>query len=86
MSVTKEEVKSFVRAVRIEMDARNAAKFAPVSMLAALKGDFGDLEEKVADMETSGTQEEETISDDTAAELDTNSSFDASDVLDVFAD
>ena len=36
MSVTKEEVKNFIRLVRIEMDARYAATYAPSQQVVAL--------------------------------------------------
>lgn len=39
MSITKEEVKSFIRAVRIKQDAIIAANYAPAAQLNAIKND-----------------------------------------------
>lgn len=97
--VTKEEVKSFVRAVRIEMDARYAAKFATNSSVAVVKSDLNSLADKVDDIniDTDNFVEKEegkvlSSNDFTDAdkqvieELRGNASFDTSDVADIFDD
>ena len=97
--LTKDEVKSFIRAVRIEMDARYNSKFAQASSLALVKSDLSSLEDKVDNINTDNSnyvekEDGKTLSsnDFTDAdkqaldELANNSSFDASDVLDIFAD
>lgn len=43
MSVTKEEVKNFIRLVRIEMDARYAALYAPSTQVVAIKNEMEKL-------------------------------------------
>lgn len=47
----KENIKAFIKAVRIEMDARNAANFATVNQVAALKGEIDGID--TADIDTS---------------------------------
>ena len=86
--VTKEDVKSFVRAVRVEMDARYNAKFATIALVAALKSDFGALEDTVANIDTSSdvAANDDSLSQAALALLVGNDSFDGSDVLEVFAD
>ena len=98
-SVTKDEVKAFVKAVRIEMDARNAAKFAPNVTVSNVKSELGDLKEEVAQINTDNFVEKEdgkvlssndftTEEKETLARLakESNDTFDASDVLDIFSD
>ena len=97
--VSKDEVKKFVRDVRIELDARYAAKFAPNSTLANVKSDLGSLEDEVAQINTDNFVEKElgkglSSNDFTTEEKETlarlakeqNSSFDATDVADIFDD
>ena len=54
-SVTKEQVKAFVRDVRIELDRRYAARFASNSTfnstLNSVKDDLGTLEDEVANID-----------------------------------
>ncbi len=52
MSVTKEEVKSFIRAVRIEMDRRYAVQFPSAEMFTTLQSEVAELQNK-ADIDTS---------------------------------
>ena len=49
MSVTKEEVKSFIRAVRIKQDAIIAANYATNSQFNSLKNDVADLKNNELD-------------------------------------
>ena len=96
-SVTKDEVKAFVKAVVKEWDARNAGKFAPNAAVNSVKSDLGTLENKVNDINTDNfvvqekgkglstndfTDEHKTLLENLARE--TNSAFDAQDVLDIF--
>lgn len=101
-SVTKEQVKAFVRDVRIELDRRYAARFAPNSTLNSVKGDIGTLEDEVANIEDKfdGKYVEQvdgkvlSSNDFTDADKkllarlaeESNSVFDASDVADIFND
>ena len=52
MSVTKEEVKSFIRAVRVEMDRRYAVQFPSAEMFTVLQSEVAELQNK-ADVDTS---------------------------------
>ncbi len=47
----KENIKDFVKAVRVEMDKRYAAKFATTNQVAALKGEIEGID--VGDIDTS---------------------------------
>ena len=98
-AVTKDEVKSFVKAALAALDAQYKARFANNSSLAVVKGDLSDLSDKVDDInvDTSNFVEKEegkvlSSNDFTDAdkrileELQANSSFDAQDVLDVLPD
>lgn len=51
MSVTKEEVKSFIRAVRVEMDRRYAVQFPSAEMFTVLQSEVAELQNK-ADVDT----------------------------------
>ena len=96
-SVSKEDVKAFVKAVVKEWDARNASKFAPNAAVNTVKTDLDKLEDKVDDINTDNfvekvdgkglssndfTNEHKTLLENLARE--TNSAFDAQDVLDIF--
>lgn len=91
----KENIKSFVKAVRIEMDARNAAKFATTNQVAALKGEIADID--TGDIDTSefvkqesgkGLSEQNYSSADAAIlhqlASDSSDKFTAADVNDIF--
>lgn len=93
--VSKDEVKKFVRDVRIEMDARYAAKFAPAAELANVKKELADLKDGVSPLLAEAalgkvlsandfTNDEKTF----LAELTnaTSAGFDASDVVEIFSD
>lgn len=96
--VTKEGVKAFVRDVRIEMDARNAAKFAPAATLANVKNDLNTLEDDLAPIladkalgkglsANDFTNEEKEFLAELAETSKANEEgFDATDVLDIFDD
>lgn len=96
-AVTKEAVKSYLKAVVKEWDARNAAKFAPIPAVNTVKTDLNILEDKVDDINTDNfvekvdgkglssndfTNEHKTLLENLARETD--SAFDAQDVLDIF--
>lgn len=96
-SVSKDDVKWFIKAVVQEWDARNNAKFAPNSALNATKTDLAALEGEVANINTDnfvekvqgkGLSSNDFTNEDKAllAQLakETNSSFDVQDVLDIF--
>lgn len=91
----KENIKSFVKAVRIEMDARYAAKFATTNQVAALKGEIADID--TGDIDTSefvkqesgkGLSEQNYSSADAAIlhqlASDSSDKFTAADVADIF--
>lgn len=92
----KENIKSFVKAVRIEMDARYAAKFATTNQVAALKGEIADIDTG-GDIDTSefvkqesgkGLSEQNYSSADAAIlhqlASDSSDKFTAADVNDIF--
>lgn len=96
-AVTKEAVKLYLKAVVKEWDARNASKFAPIPVVNTVKTDLDILEDKVDDINTDNfvvqengkglstndfTDEHKTLLEALARE--TNSAFDAQDVLDIF--
>ena len=96
-AVTKEAVKAYLKAVVKEWDARNASKFAPIPAVNTVKNDLNILEDKVDDINTDNfvekvdgkglssndfTDEHKTLLENLAKE--TNSAFDAQDVLDIF--
>ena len=96
-AVTKEAVKLYLKAVVKEWDARNAAKFAPNETVNTVKTDLNILEDKVDDINTDNfvekvdgkglssndfTNEHKTLLENLARETD--SAFDAQDVLDIF--
>ena len=96
-SVTKEEVKAFVRDVRIAMDARYLAWFAQNPTVNNVKTDLDTLEDKVNGISTDNFVEKvdgkglssNDFTDQDKALLEqlgreTNSAFDAQDVLDIF--
>ena len=98
-SVTKDEVKAFVRSVRIEMDRRNAAKFAPAASFNSVKGELDSLQNEVNNINLDNFVEQipgkglstNDFTDDDKKLLaqlakETNSAFDAADVLDIFDD
>ena len=91
----KENIKNYIRAVRIEMDARNAAKFATSNQVAALKSEIADID--TGDIDTSefvkqedgkGLSEQNYSSADAAIlhqlASDGSSNFTAADVADIF--
>ena len=91
----KENIKSYIRAVRVEMDKRNAAKFATSNQVAALKGEIADIDTENIDTSEFVKQEdgkglsEQNYSSADAAILhqlaaDGTSNFTAADVLDIF--
>lgn len=94
MAVTKEEVKSFIRAVRIKQDALIAATYAPIANVALLKDDIDVIKDSIPDTSQFITADDVPPCDFTAveqailAELATQSEsgFTASDLDDVFAD
>ena len=96
-SVSKDDVKWFVKQVVIEWDKRNLAKFAPNSSVNSVKDDLNLLETEVANISTENfvekvdgkglssndfTNEHKTLLENLAK--DNNSTFDAADVLDIF--
>lgn len=96
-AVTKEAVKAYLKAVVKEWDARNASKFAPIPAVNTVKTDLDILEGKVDDINTDNfvvqengkglstndfTNEHKTLLENLARETD--SAFDAQDVLDIF--
>ena len=96
-AVTKDAVKAYLKAVVKEWDARNASKFAPIPAVNTVKTDLNILEDKVDDINTDNfvkkvngkglssndfTDEHKTLLENLARE--TNSAFDAQDVLDIF--
>ena len=96
-AVTKEAVKFYLKAVVKEWDARNARKFAPNETVNTVKTDLDKLEDKVDDINTDNfvvqengkglstndfTDEHKTLLEALARE--TNSAFNAQDVLDIF--
>lgn len=91
----KENIKAYIRAVRIEWDKRNAAKFATVNQVAALKGEIDDIDTTDVDTSEFVKQEagkglsEQNYSTAEAAILrqlasDSASGFTAADVSDIF--
>ena len=98
-AVTKDEVKAFVKDVRKKLDIRYAAKFAPNATVNSVKGDLDTLQDEVANINTDNfvekelgkglssndfTNEEKKLLADLAKQ--TNETFDAQDVLDIFDD
>ena len=97
MSVTKEEVKSFIRAVRIQQDILIAQTYAPLSTVAVLKDEIEELKARLGDeIDTSMfvTRDELTPCDFTAAEKailaelasQSDTGFTEADLEDVFKD
>ena len=91
----KENIKAYIKAVRIEMDKRNAARFATSNQVAALKGeiegiDTGDIDTSEFVKQESGKGlSEQNYSTADAAILhqlasDSSDSFTAADVADIF--
>ena len=96
-AVTKDAVKAYLKAVVKEWDARNASKFAPIPAVNTVKTDLDILEDKVDDINTDNfvvqengkglstndfTDEHKTLLGNLARQTD--SAFDAQDVLDIF--
>ena len=96
-AVTKDAVKAYLKAVVKEWDARNASKFAPIPAVNTVKTDLDILEDKVDDINTDNfvvqengkglstndfTDEHKTLLENLARQTD--SAFDAQDVLDIF--
>ncbi|MBR6889115.1 MAG: hypothetical protein IKN16_11835 [Selenomonadaceae bacterium] len=96
-SVSKDDVKWFVKQVVLEWDKRNLAKFAPTPSVNSVKSDLELLESEVANINTDTfvekvdgkglssndfTNEHKTLLENLAKE--NNSTFDAADVLDIF--
>ena len=91
----KENIKAYIKAVRIEMDKRNAARFATSNQIAALKGEIEDID--TGDIDTSefvkqesgkGLSEQNYSTADAAIlrqlASDSSDSFTAADVADIF--
>ena len=91
----KENIKAYIKAVRVEMDNRNAAKFASSHQIAVLKNELAKLDN--SDIDTSefvknedgkGLSEQNYSTADAAIlhqlASDANSGFTAEDVLDIF--
>ena len=86
MSVTKDEVKSFVRAVRIKQDAIIAATYAPIALFSLLQKDIGDLSYQVDTVDNDNIDDGFTAAERAIlAELANQSTFNAADVDDVFS-
>lgn len=96
MAVTKKEVKNFIRAVRIEMDARYAATYAPAVQVAALKNELEkatgteiDTSQFVAAVDGKGLSTEDFTTEEKAllSKLanDSSTEFTEADLADVFA-
>lgn len=96
MSVTKEEVKNFIRLVRIEMDARYAKIYAPVSQVVALKNELEqatgteiDTSQFVAAEDGKGLSTEDFTTEEKAllSQLanDSSTEFTEADLADVFS-
>ena len=96
MSVTKEEVKRFIRLVRIEMDARYNAAFATSSQVTALKNELEkatgteiDTSQFVAAEDGKGLSTNDYTSEEKAllAQLanDSGTTFTEADLNDVFS-
>ena len=91
----KENIKAYIRAVRIEADKRNAAKFATSNQVAVLKNEIEGIDttdidpsEFVKQEDGKGLSEQNYSTEDAAIlrQLATNANdgFTAADVLDIF--
>lgn len=96
MSVTKEEVKRFIRLVRLEMDARYAKTYALVSQVVALKNEIEqatgteiDTSQFVAAEDGKGLSTEDFTTEEKAllSQLanDSSTEFTDADLADVFS-
>lgn len=96
MSVTKAEVKRFIRLVRLEMDARYAKTYAPISQVVALKNEIEqatgteiDTSQFVAAEDGKGLSTEDFTTEEKAllSQLanDSSTEFTDADLADVFS-
>ena len=86
-AVTKDEVKAFVRDVRIEMDKRNSAKFALNVTVENVKSELGTLQDKVSQIENSNNGFSDTDRQLLARlAVEQYSGFNASDLSYIFAE
>ena len=96
-SVSKDDVKWFVKQVVTEWNRRNAIKFAPNSTVNSVKTDLNSLEDEVADIHPENfvekvdgkglssndfTNEHKSLLEQLSRE--TNSTFDDQDLADIF--